>query len=87
MPSQNSPTPAELSLAGQIRAHLSWAKTPNRSARTANGRAAFEQRFLDAAGGDPVRAASLRRAYYLDLSRKSAKARRERSAARKAGDE
>jgi hypothetical protein len=59
-------------------ADISWANTPDRSARTAPGRAALEQRFLDQAEGDPLRAASLRKAYYKRLALKSARARRER---------
>jgi hypothetical protein len=49
------PTPTEKSLAAQMAAHESWAQTLNRSARTANARAALENRFLAEAGGDPVR--------------------------------
>jgi hypothetical protein len=63
-------------LAGRKGAHLSWAHTDNRTARTAAARAALEQRFLDEAGGDPVRAGHLRKAFYADLALKSAKARR-----------
>ena len=55
---------------------MSWAKTPDRTARTANGRAAMDQKFLDQAGGDPIRAEHLRKAYYARLALKSAQARR-----------
>jgi hypothetical protein len=55
---------------------VSWANTPDRAARTAAGRAAFEQRFLDQAGGDPKRADALRRAHFVDLALKSARSRR-----------
>ena len=48
----------------------------DRSARTAPARAALAQRFLDEAGGDPVRAEHIRRAYYARLALKSAQARR-----------
>jgi hypothetical protein len=65
-------------LAHQIAAHKSWANTPNRPARTANARNALEQKFLDQAGGDPQRAAALRKVYYLELAQKSAKARKRR---------
>ena len=68
-------------LAGSKGGHLSWAHTIDRAARTANGRAALEQKFLDQADGDPVRAAHFRKAYYADLSLKSAKARAARKAA------
>jgi hypothetical protein len=53
----------------------SWAVTENWSARTANARNTFEARFLKQAGGDPKRAEMYRRAYYIDLGRKSAAAR------------
>jgi hypothetical protein len=68
--------PTERSLAARIAAHESWAATPNRSARTAPARAARDQKFLDAAGGDPVRAAHLRKAHFARLALKSAQARR-----------
>jgi hypothetical protein len=61
---------------GRIGGELSWANTTDRTARTAPGRAAFEQRFLDQADGDPVRAAHLRKAYFARLALKSAQARR-----------
>lgn len=69
-------TPSERSLAARIAAHDSWAHTPDRSARTAPARAALDQKFLDAAGGDPVRAEHLRKAHFSRLALKSAKARR-----------
>lgn len=71
----------ERRLAAQIAAHQSWANTANRTARTAPARAALEQKFLDAADGDPVRAGHLRKAHYKRLALKSAQAR----AAAKAG--
>jgi hypothetical protein len=52
---------SEVRLAAQIRAHQSWAKTVDRSARTAPARAALERQFLEQAGGDPIRAEHLRR--------------------------
>lgn len=70
-------TPAERHLAASIAAHESWAQTPDRSARTAPAREAANRRFLDMAGGDPVRAAHLRRAHFQRLALKSAKARRQ----------
>ncbi len=60
----------------RIGAHTSWANTKDRSARTAPARAALDQKFLDQANGDTVRAAHLRKAYFLRLALKSAKARR-----------
>ena len=49
---------------GRIGAHVSWANTKDRAARTAPARAALAQKFLDAADGDPVRAEHLRKAHY-----------------------
>lgn len=67
---------SEASLHASIAAHTSWANTENRTARTAKARAALDQKFLDQAGGDPVRAASLRKAHFKRLALKSAVARR-----------
>jgi|SRR5690625_3224520 len=67
---------AERRLSARIAAHESWANTPDRSARTANARAALDQRFLDEAGGDHERAEHLRKAYFARLALKSAQARR-----------
>lgn len=75
MPDDHTPDPV-LSALGRLGAHISWGNTKNRSARTAAARAAFEQKFLDQADGDPFRAASLRKAYYARLALKSAQARR-----------
>lgn len=71
---------SERSLQNRVNAHLSWARTLDRPARTANARSAFEQKFLDEAGGDPQRAKSARKAYYLRLAQKSVKARKARKA-------
>lgn len=64
-------------------AHKSWGNTENRTARTANGRNAFQNKFLAEAGGDPRRAESLRKAFYARLALASVTARRRRSAAPK----
>lgn len=72
---------SQLSILGRIGAHASWANTLDRSARTAPARAALEQKFLDEADGDPVRAAHLRKAYFAKLALKSAQARRKRALA------
>lgn len=72
-------SPNERSLAGRIAAHESWANTPDRSARTAPARAGLDRKFLDQAGGDPIRAAHYRSAYFARLALKSAKARRRAS--------
>ena len=73
MPAQSA---AERRLVAAIAAHESWAKTPDRTARTAKARAALDARFLADAGGDPKRAENLRKAYYARLALKSAQARR-----------
>ncbi|TCC26731.1 hypothetical protein [Kribbella speibonae] len=62
--------------------HYSWALTPDRTKRTDNARAAFQQKFLDQTkspeypDGDPIKAASLRKAFYAKLALKSAQSRR-----------
>jgi hypothetical protein len=75
-------TPVERSIRGAIGAHISWANTENRTARTLNGRRAFEDKFLTEAGGDPERAEHLRRAYFARLSLKSVQSRRRAKEAR-----
>jgi hypothetical protein len=67
---------AESSLQAKIAAHTSWANTVDRTARTAKGRRAFEDKFLAEADGDELRAASLRKAYFARMALKSAQARR-----------
>lgn len=69
-------TNSERSQLGRLAAHESWANTPNRAARTARARAQFDQKFLDLADGDPIRAAHLRKAHFARLALKSAVARR-----------
>lgn len=69
-------TAAERRLAASAAAHESWANTTDRTARTAKARAALDQKFLDQAGGDPVRAEHLRKAHFARLALKSAQARR-----------
>ncbi|MGB3761839.1 MAG: hypothetical protein WA966_01350 [Ornithinimicrobium sp.] len=69
-------TTSERSQLGKLLAHESWASTDDRTARTAPARAAFDRKFLDAAGGDAVRAAHLRKAHFARLALKSAQARR-----------
>lgn len=66
----------EASLRGKIAVHESWANTHDRPARTAPARAAFDRKFLDQAGGDPVKAEHLRKAHFARLALKSAQARR-----------
>lgn len=74
MPSQNQ---SDRRLVASIAAHESWANTTDRSARTAPARQALDAKFLAEAGGDPLRAEHLRKAYFARLALKSAKARRE----------
>lgn len=75
MPAQDEISSAA-ALLGRIGAHVSWGNTTDRTARTAPARAALEQKFLDEADGDPVRAQHLRKAYFQRLALKSAAARR-----------
>lgn len=72
----SSLTDAERRLAAKIAAEESWARTEDRSARTAKARAALDAKFLTQAGGDPVKAAHLRKAHFARLALKSAVARR-----------
>jgi hypothetical protein len=62
-------------------AHLSWANTEDRSARTRNGRAGLQAKFLREAGGDPVKAEHLRKAFYARMNAASLKSRRAKAAA------
>ena len=66
---------SQRSLVASIAAHTSWANTLDRTSRTAPARAALDQRFLDEAEGDPIRAAHLRKAFFQRLSLRSAQAR------------
>lgn len=65
-----------LSQLGKIGAHVSWANTTDRTARTAKARAALDAKFLEDADGDPVRAEHLRKAHFARMALASAKARR-----------
>jgi hypothetical protein len=65
-------------LIAQLAAAEKWANTTDRTAATAAARAACDARFLDQARGDPVRAAHLRKAYFLRLALRSAQVRRAR---------
>jgi hypothetical protein len=68
--------PQTRQLVGRIGAEQSWANTEDRSARTKPARDALNKRFLDEAGGDPVRAEHLRKGHFLKLALKSAQARK-----------
>jgi len=70
------PSASERQLIAKIAAHESWAATENRSARTAKARAALDKKFLDQAGGDPVRADHLKKAHFARLALRSAQTRR-----------
>ena len=72
-------SPHERSLAASIAAHESWAHTEDRPGRTAAARAAFFQKFLDEAGGDPVKAEHLRSAHYARLRLAQARKRRKQA--------
>lgn len=72
---------SERKLIAQLGAHESWANTVDRTARTAPARAARDQKFLDEAGGDPVRAQHLRKAHFTRMALKSAQARKRRRVA------
>jgi hypothetical protein len=80
-------TPAELSLRGQIAAHESWARTEDRSARTAPARRAALDKFeleVDPDGKlQPAerarRAEHARKAHFKRMALRSAQARRLRA--------
>ncbi|TVS83429.1 hypothetical protein [Mycobacterium helveticum] len=80
-------TPAERSLRGQIAAHESWSRTPDRSARTLNARKAMLDKFEQQVDPDgklaPAerarRAEHARKAHFKRLALKSARARRLRA--------
>ena len=86
--------PSERSQQLRLAAHMSWANTTDRSARTAAARkASHHTRFLDMAREKHPDATeqqieqiaeSLRKAHYTALALKSAAARRAKSAAAKA---
>ena len=79
-------------LASRKAAHTSWAKTPDRAARTAPARQAFRDTFLDKV--DPEKrmsprdrakaAENARIAFYIELSERSKQIRAERRKGRTA---
>ena len=79
-------TPAERSMRAQIAAHESWARTPDRSARTAAARRAAEARFerqVDPEGKltpqeRAWRAEHARKAHMQRMALRSAQARKRR---------
>lgn len=88
------PDPTTRQLAAKVAAHASWAGTGDRTARTANARAALQARFeteVDPHGLlDPEertrRAEHARSAYYTRLALKSHAARRKAAAFTAAAD-
>lgn len=80
-------TPHQRSQRARIAGLTSWANTPDaeRSARTLPARRGFDQRFLNAAGGDPLRAEALRKLHFQRMAAKSARARSRRGAMAKRG--
>jgi hypothetical protein len=69
---------SELSRKNRRSAYISWGNTKDRTARTANARKGFEEKFLREADGDPLRAEALRKAFYIDLINKSVETRKRR---------
>lgn len=90
-------TTSEQSMQKSVAAHLSWANTTDRSARTSAAREAshytrFETKAREMhpnASEAEIQAvaASLRKAHFTDLARRSAASRRLKGAARKAAKE
>jgi hypothetical protein len=82
-------TPPERSLRGQIAAHDSWARTEDRTARTAKARQALEDKFVAQVDPDGLlppaerakRAENARQAHYKRMALKSVQARRRKSGA------
>ena len=82
-------SPAQRSLHQRIGAYKSWANTADPTARTQPGRDKFMARFERAVDPEGVlpdaerrrRAEAAKRAYFLELSLKSARARRKADAA------
>jgi hypothetical protein len=80
-------TPAERRLRAQAAVHTSWARTGDRTARTASARRAFDKRFereVDPEGKLALaerarRAESAKKAHFARLALKSAQARRRKA--------
>jgi hypothetical protein len=80
-------TPAERTTRARLAAHVSWARTGDRSARTAAGTRALLDRFERQVDPDGVlapserarRSEAARKAYFTSLALKSAQARRRRN--------
>lgn len=63
----------------RLAALTSWANTKDRSARTLRARLGLEEKFLREAGGDPKRAAAIRKAYYAKLAMKGREAKKRKA--------
>ena len=74
-------TSTAASMLGRLGAYSKWAQCEDRTAATEPARRGLEQKFLDDADGDPVRAESLRRAYFVRMALRSAQVRRARKGA------
>lgn len=87
-------TPEEMSLRGKLAAHVMWSKVPDRSARTAPGRAAFDARFekqVDPGGVmDPETrrkaAESAKKAHFARMAFRSAQVRSRKARERTDGN-
>lgn len=84
MPSPDTRGSSTRQIIGAIGAHVSWSHTEDRTARTANGRRAFLERFEREVDPDGTlspqerarRAEHARKAYFQRLALKSAQARK-----------
>ena len=72
-------TPTERVQRSKEAAHARWGRTVDRTAATAPARKGMKDKWLREAGGDPVRAESLRKAHYARMTRLSIAARRRRT--------
>jgi len=90
-PKKKGMTPKQRHLRARIAAHASWARTPDRAARTAPGKEAFLERFERQVDPENKLAPDVRRemaihartSYMLRLARRSAIARSRRRSAGK----
>lgn len=93
MAGSSSLTPAQRALRARLAAHVSWARTSDRSARTAPARLASLARFealvdpdgVLSAGERAARAESARRAYFVGLALRSSRVRAGRAGHRGGG--
>ena len=80
----STPKPTQRQLVARLAAHESWARTPDRTARTAPARDAFLAKFEDLVDPDHMlppderarRAVNARKAHFTRLALRSAQARR-----------